>query len=117
MILDYIAPTIDREGNVYFVGSSTFDQALISLRGLDGELRWKFAVGSIVTHLVSDAASNLYLGGGSTIYCVSSEGELLWQVETPSSVEHLDNGPAIGADGICYFPISHNPFLQVVGVK
>lgn len=111
-VSDYIAPTMDKDGNVYFSGDG-----LISLRGIDGSLRWKFAVGSIVTHLVSDAASNLYFGGGSTIYCASSEGELLWQVETPSSVEHLDNGLAISADGICYFPISHNPFLQVVGVK
>ncbi|MEE9464321.1 MAG: PQQ-binding-like beta-propeller repeat protein [Candidatus Neomarinimicrobiota bacterium] len=106
------APTIDKDGNLYF----SSDDGIISLKGLDGSLRWTLDVGA-QTGLGCDANSNLYFGGYSTLYCASPEGALLWQVEAPEGVRYFVNGPAIGAGGVTYFSVWANPLWQVVGVK
>ncbi|MCH8011874.1 MAG: PQQ-like beta-propeller repeat protein [Candidatus Marinimicrobia bacterium] len=112
-----LAHTLDLDGNIYFIGVNNYSKGeIISLRGIDGSIRWKLIVNGLQTDLVSDGSS-IYVGGVLTISCISTEGQILWQVEPPQGAYHIYNGPAIDSDGICYFPVLWSPVIQVIGVR
>ncbi len=100
-------PTIGPD-NIIYQGS--WDKYFYAINS-DGSLKWKYLTKGAISYPASiDKNSNIYLGGGdahygpdSNIYAFDKTGKLLWIYDT----KMLRVGsPAIGYDGLLYFPAS-----------
>jgi len=124
----WYAPTIDVYGNLYFsVENQEGIRQLISLNSADGSLRWTLDIHC--NDLVSDSEGRIYCAGDQTTFesdapfdykawCVSSEGEVVWEVDMPIIAGgFFYEPPAIGSNNICYFPVEAYNASLIVGVK
>lgn len=71
----------------------------------DGTEKWSFSApcgNSIIPGVASDGS--IYWGDwDGAFYKISSEGKIIWKVETPKGFETLSSSPAIGKEGTVYF--------------
>ncbi|MFA6423149.1 MAG: PQQ-binding-like beta-propeller repeat protein [Patescibacteria group bacterium] len=109
-------PTIGPDGVIY---QGSWDKYFYAINP-DGTLKWKYLTKGTISYPSSiDKNGNIYLGGGDAhfgpdgnIYAFDKDGKLLWTYDT----KMLRVGsPAIGYDGLLYFPAS--PDLFVLNVK
>jgi outer membrane protein assembly factor BamB len=102
--------TMDKNGNYYF--------ALDTLYSLDyeGNLRWKIGLEKYSGEpLTCDINGVVYLPlwVGTSIAAVSSEGEMIWQVDFPPTVS-MGQSPALGNDQRMYIASFENYFVYAI---
>lgn len=109
-------PTIGPDGVIY---QGSWDKYFYAINP-DGTLKWKYLTKGTISYPSSiDKNGNIYLGGGDAhfgpdgnIYAFDKDGKLLWTYDT----KMLRVGsPAIGYDGLLYFPAA--PILFVLNTK
>ena len=105
-------PTIGPDGTIY---QGSWDKYFYAINP-DGTLKWKYLTKGTISYPSSiDENGNIYLGGGDAhfgpdgnIYAFDSLGNLLWTYDT----KMLRVGsPAVGYDGLLYFPASPALFV------
>lgn len=78
---DYYEPTIDLDGNIYFIAPK---DTLVSVKN-DGTIRWKLPLQTYngsYSPLVCDASNTIFLTTGDNhLISVSQSGKILWQIK------------------------------------
>lgn len=105
-------PTIGPDGVIY---QGSWDKYFYAINA-DGTLKWKYLTKGTISYPPSiDKGGNIYLGGGDAhfgpdgnIYAFDKDGKLLWTYDT----KMLRVGsPAVGYDGLIYFPAAPDLFV------
>lgn len=102
--------TMDKNGNYYF--------ALDTLYSLDysGNLRWKLGLERESNEpLTCDINGVVYLPlrVGNAMSAVSSEGEMIWQIDLPITVT-MGQSPALGSDQRMFLASFKNQFVYAI---
>lgn len=105
-------PTIGPDGTIY---QGSWDKYFYAVKP-DGTLKWKYLTKGAISYPSSiDKNGNIYLGGGDAhfgpdgnIYAFEPGGKLLWTYDTKTL---RVGSPAIGYDGLLYFPASPDLFV------
>lgn len=105
-------PTIGPDGTIY---QGSWDKYFYAVNA-DGSLKWKYLTKGTISYPPSiDKNGNIYLGGGDAhfgpdgnIYAFDSNGKSLWIYDTKTL---RVGSPAIGYDGLLYFPASPDLFV------
>jgi outer membrane protein assembly factor BamB len=106
----YAEGTIDKNGNYYFA----FD-TLYSV-DYEGKLRWKLDLGvNSEGPLVCDINGTVYLPAGWSKYiAVSSEGNMIWQLDFSADNITLGYSSALASDQKIYLPTYKNEFIYTI---
>jgi outer membrane protein assembly factor BamB len=110
---DYSIPSIDNEGNIYTIETTSFPifyHSLISLT-YDGNFIWRYDLNidnefdDFWQPLICDNEGTIYLGStrGEYYYAISKDGELKWKMNL--NQYQVDNTGAIGEDGTLYIGV------------
>jgi hypothetical protein len=111
-IYDYYEPTIDHNGNVYFIAPK---DTLVSTTN-DGVLRWKLPLtpySGSYSPLICDKNNTIFLTtGGKQLIAVSEAGTVLWQVQFTFSEGEIYFTPSI-ANGKLYLAANSDRFFVI----
>jgi len=110
-------PTIGPDGTIY---QGSWDKNFYAINQVDGTQKWKYETKGTISYPPSiDKNGNIYLGGGDAhfgpdgnIYAFDKNGKLLWTYDTKTL---RVGSPAVGYDGMLYFPAS--PVLFVLNTE
>jgi len=105
-------PTIGPDGTIY---QGSWDKYFYAISP-SGTLKWKYLTKGTISYPSSiDKNGNIYLGGGDAhfgpdgnIYAFDPNGKILWTYDTKTL---RVGSPAIGYDGLLYFPASPDLFV------
>jgi len=103
----YVYPTIDSEGNIYYLHilHNMYSGILYKI-DKNGKIIWKFKDSTLLMSWdcglgLSSDERNIYIPCGSGLYCIDSGGYLKWEYEDYSIYSNVTM-PAIGKDGTIY---------------
>jgi len=99
-----MTPLIANDGTIYFASFSTND-SLIALNG-NGSVRWRIDLGKAIgpNMLNIDLNGNIYVVASTSLFCVSKNGEILWEL-VDQRINSAGNGISFSPDGkVLYIP-------------
>ncbi len=80
--------------DVMHTGRSGYDTSMVT-----GEEIWRYRMGSVISSPAIDKDGTIYVGSGSSLYAINSDGRLKWRFKTGGGVS---SSPAIAKDGTIY---------------
>ncbi len=94
------SPAVSGDGTIYVAAA----KSLCAVNS-DGTLRWTYTTGNNVYSspaVTADGARIYFTSGDMYVYCIGSDGALVWKYRVDLIAGNTQSSPAIGPDGTVY---------------